>query len=61
MYYQKYCVNLNLRMNFSFSGVIIIDKFGFTSRRFECNAKILATETHWLMVADIFISLFIQK
>ena len=31
-------------MNFSFSGVIIIDKFGFTSRRFECNAKMLATE-----------------
>lgn len=45
-------------MNFSFSGVIIIDKFGFTSRRFECNAKILATI---LMVADIFISLFILK
>ena len=44
IYCQKYGVNLNLRMNFSFSGVIIIDKFGFTSRRFECNAKMLATE-----------------
>ena len=32
--------------DFLFSGVIIIDKFGFTSRRFECKnfAKMLATE-----------------
>ena len=45
-------------MNFLFSGVIIIDKFGFNSRRYECN---FGNSDCCLGFADIFTSSSILK